>query len=96
MMEYDRKIFPYAAMTFLAAPIAVVLHELAHLLVYIMNGIPAQFVSFSSAVPVGASTGSPAVYGAITHQEGPAWIIGTEYGKPPTSKKFINSKILEG
>jgi len=25
-------------------------------------------------------TGSPAVYGAITHQEGPAWIIGTEYG----------------
>ncbi len=55
MMEYDRKIFYYAAMAFLAAPIAVLLHELAHLLVYIMSGIPAQFVSFSSAVPVGAS-----------------------------------------
>jgi hypothetical protein len=51
--RYWKRIGLIAGLTFLAAPVNVLFHELAHMLVLTLGGIPAQLVSLGGMTPIG-------------------------------------------
>ncbi len=48
-----KKLLQIGGLTFIAAPLNVLLHELAHILVLTLGGIPARLVALGSMTPIG-------------------------------------------
>jgi hypothetical protein len=48
-----RRILITGVLTFIAAPVTVLLHELAHIIAFTLAGIPSHLVAFGMAMPVG-------------------------------------------
>jgi len=48
-----KRLLQLAGLTFIAAPLNVLLHELAHILVLTLGGIPARLVALGSMTPIG-------------------------------------------
>jgi hypothetical protein len=48
-----KKIFQIGGLTFIAAPLNVLLHELAHIVALTLGGIPSRLVALGSQLPIG-------------------------------------------